>query len=87
MKRKTTITLTTTALLGLAGVLYAANHSFFSGVNDPFYHAGPIGVAAAPADLIATNYCTNTSFTGVNKMDCQGGFSVIAQIQTPNGGG
>src|ERR1044071_5390790 len=87
MKRKTTITLTIASLLGMAGMLYAANHFFFSGVNDPFYHAGPIGVAAAPADLISTNYCTNTSFTIVNKIDCQGGFSEIAQIQTPNGGG
>lgn len=41
MKKKT-ITLTIAALLGLAGVLYAANHSFFSGVQDPTFHAGPI---------------------------------------------
>src|ERR1041385_7004915 len=50
MKRKTTITLTIAGLLGLAGVLYAANHSFFSGAQNPTSGAGPIGVGgAAPA--------------------------------------
>src|ERR1044071_9076188 len=89
MKRKTTITLTIAGLLGLAGVLYSANHFFFSNVKDPYpgLGAGPIGVAAAPADLIATEYCTGTGFTNVDKIDCFGGFAPIAQIQTPNGGG
>src|SRR6266516_2916832 len=87
MKRKTTITLTIAALLGLTGVLYAASHSFFSPVQDPTYGAGPVGVSAAPADLIATEYCTNTTFTNVDKITCQGGFAVIATIPTPGGGG
>src|ERR1043166_609971 len=88
MKRRTTVTLTIAGLLGLAGVLYAANHSFFSPVQDPTFHAGPIGVAAAPTDLIATEYCSSLSaFTNIDRVDCQGNFSPIAQIQTPNGGG
>ena len=86
MKRKTTIILTVAALVGLAGMLYAANQVFFGGSQNPtltggptggpaspatgthfFFsnvhnpdpspnQAGPIGVAAAPADLIATEY-------------------------------
>src|ERR1043166_4462992 len=85
MKRRTTITLTIAGLLGLAGVLYAANPSFFGGAQNPtsdtksagggaapaathvFFsnvhnpapspnQAGPLGVAAAQADLIATEY-------------------------------
>src|SRR5438552_19039719 len=87
MKRKTTIALTITALLGLTGVLYAANHSFFSPVQDPTYGAGPVGVSAAPADLIATEYCTNTTLKNVDKITCQGGFAVLAQIPTTGGGG
>src|SRR5215831_4703300 len=106
MKRKTTITLTIAALVGLAGMLYAANHdlfrgvqagpasapaqpaanhSFFSGVHNPApspNQAGPIGVAAAPADLIATEYCAfgnpNPTFTNVDKVACDGSFSTIA---------
>src|SRR5712691_8256372 len=107
MKRKTTITLTIAALLGLAGIFYAANprpfvtvsaptsdrqiapalpaatptatfatHSFFSGVHNPDpppNQAGPLGVAAAPVDLIATEYCSFTGFTNVDKIDCFGG--------------
>jgi len=87
MKRKTTIALTIAALLGLTGVLYAANHSFFSPVQDPTYGAGPVGVSAAPADLIASEYCTNTTLTNIDKVTCQGGFSVLAQIPNPFGGG
>src|ERR1044071_5936292 len=117
MKRKTTIALTIAGLLGLAGVFYAADHSFFSnaqdraphagatgaGVNTPaanhvFFsnvhnpapspnQAGPIGVAAAPADLIATEYCAfgnpNETFTNVDKIDCFGAFAPIAMILTP----
>ena len=74
--------------MGLAGVLYAANHSFFSPVHDPRVGAGPIGVAAAPADLIASEYCgSNTLLTNIDTVTCQGGFSVMGQITTPNGGG
>src|ERR1051326_8631785 len=87
MKRKTTVTLTLTALLGLAGILYAANHSFFSAVQDPTFAAGPVGVAAAPADLIVSEYCTNTTLTNIDKVDCQGGFATIAQLHTFSGGG
>src|ERR1051326_3710322 len=88
MKRKATIVLTITSLLGLAGIIYASAN-FFSPVRDPYPNlgAGPIGVAAAPADLIASEYCTATSFTNIDKIDCFGGFAPIAQIQTPNGGG
>src|SRR5438552_6313937 len=117
MKRTTTFTLAIAGLLGLAGVLYAANQSFFGGAQNPtsnatsagggaapaathvFFsavhnpapspnQAGPIGVAAAPADLIATEYC---SFPGgstrIDKISCQGDFTTIALIPTPNGGG
>ena len=121
MKRTTTITLTIAGLIGLAGMLYAADHNFFRGVPDRTLHAGltgappapapnqpaslasffsgvhnpdpspnqagPIGVAAAPADLIATEYCGFTGFTNVDKVACDGSFSTIAQIVTPNGGG
>jgi cell division septation protein DedD len=44
-------------------------------------------VAAAPADLIATEYCSFTGFTNIDKVACDGSFSTIAQIPTPNGGG
>src|SRR5438067_851390 len=123
MKRKTTITLTIAGLLGLAGMLYAANHQLFGGVQDPTFHArptgappapaapnqlasffsnvhnpdpsphqaGPLGVAAAPADLIATEYCAfgnpDPTFTNVDKIACDGSFATIAQIATPGGGG
>jgi hypothetical protein len=87
MKRRITIALTIAGLLGLAGMLYAANHVFFSPIQDPTFHVGPIGVAAAPADLIATDYCSGTGFTNIDKIDCMGNFSPIAQVLTPNGGG
>src|SRR5213596_1126045 len=120
MKRKITITLTIAGLLGLAGVLYAANQSFFGGAQNPtsdtksagggaapaathvFFsnvhnpapfpnQAGPLGVAAAPADLIATEYCAfgnpDPTFTNVDKVACDGSFATIAQIATPGGGG
>ena len=91
MKRKTTITLTIAGLLGLAGILYATgNPSFFSNVHNPDpppNQAGPIGVAAAPADLIASQYCDFTGFTIIDKVDCAGGFAPIALIPTPGGGG
>src|SRR6266404_4168471 len=67
-----------------------ATHSFFSAVHNPDpspNQAGPLGVAAAPVDLIATEYCSFTGFTNVDKIDCFGGFAPIAQILTPNGGG
>ncbi len=67
-----------------------ATHSFFSAVHNPDpspNQAGPLGVAAAPVDLIATEYCSFTGFTNVDKIDGFGGFAAIAQIQTPNGGG
>jgi len=45
-------------------------------------------VAAAPADLIASEYC---SFPGgstrIDKVSCQGDFETIALIPTPGGGG
>ncbi len=44
-------------------------------------------MAAAPADLIATEYCSFTGFTNIDKVDCFGGFAPIAQIPTPGGGG
>ena len=44
-------------------------------------------MAAAPADLIATEYCSFTGFTNIDKIDCVGGFATIGQIPTPFGGG
>src|SRR5436190_5751518 len=71
-----------------------ATHSFFSAVHNPDpspNQAGPLGVAAAPADLIATEYCgfgnPDPTFINVDKIACDGSFATIAQIATPNGGG
>jgi hypothetical protein len=44
-------------------------------------------VAAAPADLIATEYCSFTGLTNIVKIDCVGGFATIGQVPTPGGGG
>ena len=44
-------------------------------------------MAAAPADLIATEYCSFTGLTNIDKIDCVGGFATIGQIPTPFGGG
>ena len=63
-----------------------ATHFFFSGVHNPDpspNQAGPIGVAAAPADLIASEYCSFTGFTNVDKVDCGGGFAPIATNSRP----
>src|SRR5437762_13761241 len=123
MKRTTTITLTIAGLLGLAGMLSAADHpfsrvaqdpalhagptgappapaapnqlaSFFSGVHNPApspNQAGPLRVAAAPADLIATEYCAfgnpDPTFTNVDKIAYDGSFATIAQIETHDLGG
>jgi hypothetical protein len=65
-------------------------HFFFSAVHNPDpspNQAGPLGVAAAPADLIATEYCSFTGFTNVDKVDCFGGFATIGTVMTPGGGG
>ena len=56
MKRKTTISLTIAALLSLSGMVYAANHVFFSFIVGTF-SAGPIGVAGSPDALFATQFC------------------------------
>src|SRR5439155_4372844 len=84
-------TATATATATFTPTPTAANHQFFSGVHNPAPspdQAGPIGVAAAPADLIASEYC---SFPGgstrIDKISCQGDFTTIALIPTPNGGG
>src|ERR1051325_7257749 len=91
MKRKTTIALTIAGSLGLVGTLYGTgNLTFFSNVHNPDpppNQAGPIGVAAAPADLIATEYCSFTGMTNVGTGDCAGGFATIGTVMTPGGGG
>ncbi len=56
MKRKTTISLTIAALLSLSGMVYAANHVFFSFLVGTF-SAGPIGVAGSPDGLFVTQFC------------------------------
>src|SRR5437763_14798483 len=56
MKRKTTISLTITALLSLSGMVYAANHVFFSFIVGTL-SAGPIGVAGSPDTLFANQFC------------------------------
>src|SRR5205823_14454547 len=47
--------------------------------------------AAAPADLIATEYCPfgnpHPPSTNVDKIGCDGSFATIAQIAAPGGGG
>ena len=75
MKRKTTISLTIAALLGMAGMIYAANHIFFTPVIGPFGD-GPIGVAASPTDLFATQYCSGDLKT----IDCLGNVTVLTTI-------
>src|SRR6266702_5950280 len=84
MKRKTTITLTIAGLLGMAGVLYAANHVYLSSVHDS-QGAGPVGVVASIPDLLVTDYCTNGSgIANIQKIGCQGGFSVFTPMPAPN---
>src|SRR5207253_10932799 len=56
MKRKTTISLTIAALMSLSGMVYAANHVFFSFLVGTF-SAGPIGVAGSADTLLVTQYC------------------------------
>src|SRR5207237_10238178 len=56
MKRKTTTSLTIAALPSLSGMVYAANHVFFSFIVGTF-SAGPIGVAGSPHTLLATQFC------------------------------
>src|ERR1051325_256782 len=75
---------------GGAPVPDTGTHFFFSAVHNPDpspNQAGPLGVAAAPADLIATEYCSFTGFTNVDKVDCFGGFATIGTVLTPGGGG
>ena len=86
MKRKTTITLTIAALLGLAGVLYGGA-TFFSPDRDPQGQTGPIGVAASQTGLFATDYCTATGvpLRNINSIDCQGNATLLAQIPTTPG--
>jgi hypothetical protein len=74
MKRKTTITLTIAGLLGLAGILYSANPSFFSPVNTP------IGVAASRTDLIVTEYTT----ANIDSIDCLGNITVLTTVPDPD---
>ena len=62
MKTRTTITLTIVGLLALTGIFYAANPSFFAIVP------GPIGVAAAPDQVLVTEY----SSQNLDTIDCKG---------------
>src|SRR5262249_22563563 len=82
MKRKTTIILTIAALLGLTGVLYAAHLQFFSLDLDPQGETGPIGVAAAPTDLITPTHrtATNVPLMNVNSIGCDGSVTLLTQI-------
>ncbi len=72
---KTTITLTIVAFLAMAGVFYAANPSFFAPANQP------IGVAAAPTDLIVSEYCSQN----IDTLNCAGQVSLLATIPGPVG--
>jgi hypothetical protein len=70
---RTKIILTIVGLLALTGVFYAANPTQFATV--------PLatGVAAGPADLLVTEFCTQN----LDTVDCQGNFSLLATIPGP----
>src|SRR6266568_6439729 len=76
MKRTTTITLTIAGLLTMAGIFYAATPTEFGSVTSV------IGVAAAPADLLVTEYCTQN----LDKVNCSGKASLLATLPGPVGG-
>jgi hypothetical protein len=82
MKKRTKITLRTkiyltiVALLALVGTFYAATALPFATIPGD----GPVGVAAIPGQVLATQFCNQN----LDLLDCNGNFSVLAQIPLPN---
>ena len=72
---RTKVTLTIAGLLALTGIFYAASPTRFGSVPEP------IGVAAAPSQLIVSEYCSQN----LDKIDCLGNVSVLATIPGPIG--
>ena len=82
MKRKTTITLTIAGLLAMAGMLYAVTAIPFA-FDGPIGVQGPLGVAAAPADMFISDYCNQPDLparTNIRRVNCDGSTSVYATI-------
>src|SRR2546430_6318377 len=82
MKRRTTIGLTIGGLLTMAGMLYAATPIFFV-FDGPFGVQGPLGVAAAPADMFISDYCNQPDLPArliIRKVNCDGTTSEYAAI-------
>src|SRR4029077_365188 len=86
MKRKTTITLTIAAFPAMGSVLYAGIH-FFSPDLDPQGQSGPIGEAASPTDLYASDYCTATGvpLRKINSIACDGTPTFLTSVPTTPG--
>ena len=74
---RTKIYLTIVGLLALTGLLYAANPVPFA----TFSGSGPVGVAAVPTEVFATQWC-NQNF---DVIDCNGNVSVLGIIPGPVG--
>jgi len=72
---RTKVTFTIAGLLALTGIFYAASPTQFGSVPEP------IGVAAAPSQLIVSEYCSQN----LDKIDCLGNVSVLATIPGPIG--
>ena len=99
MKRKTTISLTIAALLSLSGMVYAANHVFFSFIVGTF-SAGPIGVTGSPDTLFATQFCDPqllsidclgiptpiTTIPGFPSGQCLERYMAVSPVQSVNAG-
>src|SRR5437879_12010364 len=82
MKRRATITLTIAGLLAMTGIFYAATAIPFA-FDGPVGVQGPLGVAAAPADLFIRDYCAQPDLparTNIRKVNCDGTPSVYAKI-------
>jgi MBG domain (YGX type) len=69
---RTKITLTIVGLLACTGTFYAANPTSFA----PVHNGGPVGVAAAPDLLLATEYCSQN----LDTIDCAGNVTTLATI-------
>src|SRR4051812_33117829 len=72
---RTRITLSIAGLLIMAGAFYAASPASFGPVFDG-QNNGPVGVAAAPADLLMTEYCSQN----LDSIDCSGKPSLLGAI-------
>ena len=79
---RTKIILPVVALLAMAGNFYATDPKPFAPVFPAILDEqgnninGPIGVAAAPTDLLVTEYCSQT----LDSIDCSGKPSLLGAI-------